>query len=150
MKISELLNDKIVKLHLISNTKNDVIDELVDLLYKDDRISCEVGFKEAILKREEHMTTGIGFGIAIPHAKTEYVKKPSLAFGLSKEGIDYESLDGTLSHLFFMIAAPEGEADLHLKTLQKLSRKLMDEDFRASLLTVEDNDELLKILESID
>lgn len=150
MKIKELIAEEITTLNLQATTKEKVIDELVNLLYKSGRITEVEGFKNEIFKREELGSTGVGFGVAIPHAKTEYVSTPSLAFGLSHEGVDYESLDGKKAHIFFMIAAPASGANLHLQTLAKLSRKLISEDFRESLKNVKTQEELQNILESID
>lgn len=150
MKIKELVSEKITSLDLQAETKESVIDELVDLLYRDNRITDKSKFKEEILKREELGSTGIGFKVAIPHAKTEYVKQPSLAFGLSNKGVDYDSLDGDKAHIFFMIAAPAEGANLHLQTLAKLSRKLIHKEFREALLNVTSNEELMNILNSID
>lgn len=150
MKIKELIGDNIVKIGLEATTKTGVIDELVQLLYKDGRISEIEGFKAEIIKREEIGSTGIGFGVAIPHAKTEYVVKPSLAFGLSVDGVDYDSMDGEPAHIVFMIAAPAEGANLHLQTLAKLSRKLIYDDFRDQLKNIKSKNELLKVLETID
>jgi fructose-specific phosphotransferase system IIA component len=150
MKISELIGNEIVTLDIKAKTKDDVINELVDLLYKDNRISEVEGFRQEILKRESLGSTGIGYGVAIPHAKTEFVIKPSLVFGLSEEGVEYDSLDGKVAHIFFMIAAPKEGANLHLQTLAKLSRKLVHKEFRESLKTVQTKEELLNILKIID
>uniref|UniRef100_UPI0028A0985B PTS fructose transporter subunit IIABC n=1 Tax=Bacillus luti TaxID=2026191 RepID=UPI0028A0985B len=103
--------------------------------------------KEAILKRESQSTTGIGEGIAIPHAKTKAVKQPAICFGRSVSGINYESLDGQPAHLFFMIAASEGANNTHLETLSRLSTLLMDEGFRKQLLEAKDEEELLRLFD---
>jgi len=150
MKIKELIAKEITTLNLQATTKETVIDELVELLYKSGRITEVEGFKNEIIKREELGSTGVGFGVAIPHAKTEYVDTPSLAFGLSHKGVDYDSLDGEKAHIFFMIAAPASGANLHLQTLAKLSRKLIHDDFRDALRNVKTQEELQNILESID
>jgi fructose-specific phosphotransferase system IIA component len=150
MKIEELVSPEIISLDLTSTTKIEVIDELVHLLFHADRISEIAGFKEEILKREQLGSTGIGFKVVIPHAKTKYVKKPSLVFAISGNGIDYDSFDGEKAHIFFMIAAPDGGENLHLQTLAKLSRKLMHEEFRTSLLEVKNIEEVMDILSSID
>ena len=99
-------------------------------LDKAGKLSDIAQFKEAIHNRESQSTTGIGEGIAIPHAKVATVKSPAIAFGKSKEGVDYQSLDGQPAHLFFMIAAPEGGAQTHLDALAKLSGILMDDKVR--------------------
>lgn len=128
---------------LQSTDKESVINELVSKLAKAGRLDDEQAYKEAILAREAQSTTGIGEGIAIPHAKTAAVKEPAIAFGRSKAGIDYEALDGQPSHLFFMIAAPEGANNTHLETLSSLSSFLMNPDFRAKLDQAESEEEIL-------
>ncbi|KAA0545294.1 PTS fructose transporter subunit IIA [Bacillus sp. BGMRC 2118] len=133
MKITELLREDTILLNLQSKTKADVIQELVDKLDAAGRLNDKEKYKEAILAREAQSTTGIGEGIAIPHAKTNAVKVPAIAFGRSKEGIDYEALDGAPSHLFFMIAASEGANNEHLETLSRLSSFLMDPAFRLKI-----------------
>ncbi len=134
MKISDLLKQDTMILDLQSSSKAEVIEELVSKLDEAGRLENKAEYKKAILAREEQSTTGLGEGIAIPHAKTAAVKTPAIAFGRSKEGIDYEALDGQPSNLFFMIAASEGANNEHLATLSKLSTFLMDDTFRKNLL----------------
>lgn len=148
MKISELLSEDAMKLDLKSKTKSEVIDELVDVLVQAGVINDRELYKKGILDRESLSSTGIGFGIAIPHAKSKAVNFPRVAFGVSKEGIDYESLDGTKANLFFMIAVNEGESDLHLKALANLSRLLMHEEFRNALLNAKTPSEVLNIVKN--
>ncbi len=148
MKITDLLKKDTIILHLSSSNKQEVIEELVNKLDEAGRLSDREGYKQAIIKREEQSTTGIGEGIAIPHAKSEAVKNAALCFGRSKDGIDYESLDGQPANLFFMIAAPEGANDTHLDTLSKLSSMLMYDDFRQSLLNAGSADEILSIIDA--
>jgi len=150
MKITELMTKDIMCLDLASKTKKEVIRELSTLLVEANKVSDLEKFVAEIEAREELSTTGVGYGVAIPHAKTKFVKTPALAFGKSKEGIDYDSMDGEDAHIFFMIAAPADGANLHLQTLAKLSRKLIDEDFRKSLHEASTKEEVLHILSSID
>ena len=103
--------------------------------------------KKAILAREELSTTGIGDGIAIPHGKTSAVKKAALAAAISKNGVDYDSLDGAPAKLFFMIAVPNNSDNLHLEVLARLSTILMDEKFRANLIDCTDKDEFLRLID---
>ncbi|MEW9180476.1 fructose-specific PTS transporter subunit EIIC [Bacillus mycoides] len=147
MKITELLKRDTVIMNLTASNKEAVIDELVEKLNGANRLNSKAEFKEAILKRESQSTTGIGEGIAIPHAKTNAVKQPSICFGRSVSGINYESLDGQPTHLFFMIAASEGANNTHLETLSRLSTLLMDEGFRKQLLEAKDEDELLRLFD---
>ena len=147
-KITELLRKDTIKLRLDSTTKADVIDELVNILDKAGKLNDREEYKKQILKREAEFSTGIGEGIAIPHAKTAAVKTPALAFGIKKEGLDYESLDGTDAQLFFMIAASEGANNEHLDTLARLSSMLMNKEFKDNLINAESPDEVLRLIDT--
>lgn len=129
MKITDLMIERAMVLDMQATTKEGAIDELIASLERNGRINDPKLFKEMILKREAQSSTGIGDGIAMPHAKTKAVNEATVVFGRSKQGIDYQALDGQPSDLFFMIAAPEGAADVHLQTLAALSRLLIDHDF---------------------
>ncbi|WP_122640507.1 PTS fructose transporter subunit IIABC [Romboutsia sp. Marseille-P6047] len=146
MKITDLIDKKSINLNLKSSNKPDVIDELVELMDDSGNLNNKDEYKKAILSREELSTTGIGEGIAIPHAKTKAVNKAYLATGVSKEGIDYEAFDGSLAHLFFMIAAPDGANDTHLQVLARLSTILMDEEFRKKLINASSKDEFIELI----
>lgn len=147
MKITELLSKDTIILNLKSKTKTEVIDELVNKLYDAGRLNDKEEYKKAILKREEEFSTGVGDGVAIPHAKTSAVKLPSLAFGYSKEGIDYDSLDGQPAHIFFMIAGQDNADNEHLETLSRLSVMLMNEDFKRKIPTIKTEEDLLRIID---
>ncbi|MEI4832128.1 fructose-specific PTS transporter subunit EIIC [Bacillus sp. FJAT-53711] len=148
MKITELLKKDTILLQLQASSKQETIDEMVSKLAQAGRLYDEIQFKEAILTREAQSTTGIGEGIAIPHAKTAAVKTPAICFAKSNSGIDYESLDGQPAHLFFMIAASEGANDAHLETLSRLSTLLMDAEFRGKLMKAQTEDELLNLIDA--
>lgn len=150
MRITELLTQSTIAMDLNASTKNTVIDELVETLWQAGKLNDKEAYREAIHAREAQSTTGIGEGIAIPHAKTDAVKVPAIAFGKSKPGVDYESLDGTPAHLFFMIAAPAGGAQTHLDALAKLSGILMNEEVRAQLLNATSKEEVLAIIDQND
>ncbi|WP_121616047.1 PTS fructose transporter subunit IIABC [Virgibacillus halodenitrificans] len=150
MRITELLTKDTINLSLSSSNKLDTVEELVSVLEKAGKLSDRAEFKQQILNREEQSTTGIGDGIAIPHAKTKAVKQPAIAFGRSVSGIEYESLDGQPSHLFFMIAAPEGANDTHLQALARLSTILMREEVRKQLLEAKTEDDILSIINHYD
>lgn len=147
MRITDLLNKNSIKLNLSSSTKSDVIDEMVDLVENSGNLNNKEEYKKAIIAREEMSTTGIGEGVAIPHAKTKYVDKACLGAGISKNGINYESFDGSLSNLFFMIAAPDGANDTHLEVLSRLSTILMDEEFRNNLINATSVDEFISLID---
>lgn len=148
MKITELLKKDTIILDLNSSTKFEVIDELVNKLNQAGKLNDKAEYKKSILAREEQFSTGIGDGIAIPHAKTSAVKVPALCFGRSKIGIDYESLDGSDAHIFFMIAASEGAHNDHLDTLSRLSSLLMNEGFRKKLMEASSEDEILTLIDN--
>ncbi|MCR6095390.1 PTS sugar transporter subunit IIA [Salipaludibacillus agaradhaerens] len=134
MRITELLTKETILLDLTSTSKDAVIDELAEKLDAAGKLSDKKLFIKEIHNRESQSSTGIGDGVAIPHAKTKAVKDPAIVFGRSKEGIDYEALDGKKSHLFFMIAASDGANEVHLQALSRLSTLLMDEEFRSTLM----------------
>lgn len=147
MKIIDLLNINGIELNPIIKTKSEAISRLVDLMDSKGVLLNKEEYKSEVLKREELSTTGIGEGIAIPHAKTKAVKKAGLSAMVIKEGLDYDSLDGEKAKLFFMIAAPEGENNIHLEVLSRLSTILMDEDFRNSLIDAKDKEEFLRLID---
>ncbi|WXR62911.1 fructose-specific PTS transporter subunit EIIC [Peptostreptococcaceae bacterium AGR-M142] len=146
MKITELLKKDTIILKLKSKTKENVLDELVDKLYEADRLNDKEKFKSEILKRESQSSTGVGDGIAIPHAKTDAVRIPSLAFGYSKEGIDFDSFDSKKAHIFFMIAGSKDASNEHLETLSKLSVMLLKEEFRTALGNAKSKEEILNLI----
>jgi fructose PTS system EIIBC or EIIC component len=150
MKITELLSKDTILLHMDGSQKEEAINQLVDVLYKADKIADRSAFKAEIIKREQLSTTGIGDGIAIPHAKTKAVKKAAIAFGKSVSGINYEALDNKPSHLFFMIAAPEGANNTHLDALARLSGMLMKAEVRYQLLTATTAEEIIEIINQYD
>ncbi|MUV36433.1 Protein-N(pi)-phosphohistidine--D-fructose phosphotransferase [Lentibacillus sp. JNUCC-1] len=150
MKITELLSRDLIQLNLTSTYKEDTIDQLIHVLDRAGKLSDTHEFKKQILNRESQSTTGIGDGIAIPHAKTKAVKEPAIAFGRSIEGIEYEALDGQPSHLFFMIAAPEGANDTHLQALARLSGMLMKPEVRKAFMEASTEDEVLAIIDLHD
>ena len=121
---------------------------MVEILYQGGKLNDKEEYKKAILAREAQSSTGLEEGIAIPHAKTSAVKIPSIAFGLSKNGVDYESLDGEPSKLFFMIAAPANASDTHIEILSKLTTMLLDDEIREKLLEVKTEQEVIDILTS--
>jgi PTS system fructose-specific IIC component len=147
MKITDLLKEETIVLHLKAKTKEEVIEELADVLDRAGKLSDKQAFKQAIFAREAQSTTGIGEGIAIPHAKTKAVRVPAVAFGRSQAGVDYKALDGKPSHLFFMIAAPEGANNTHLEALSRLSTLLMDASFRAKIENASTKEEIIQAIE---
>lgn len=149
MRIIDLLKKESIELNASPKTKAQAIDRLVELQSKSGNISDLEVYKKAILLREEQGSTAVGEGIAIPHAKSETVKAPSLAAITVPSGVDYEALDGEPSNLLFMIAAPN-DGDVHLEVLSRLMTLLMDEDFRKKLLNAKDEEEFLSIIDSME
>ncbi|OHR70450.1 PTS fructose transporter subunit IIA [Bacillus sp. HMSC76G11] len=147
MKITDLLTSDTIILDLNAQSKAAVIDEIIETLDRAGKLKNKEEYKKAILAREEQSTTGIGEGIAIPHAKTSAVSVPAIAFGRSVKGIDYESLDGQNAHLFFMIAASEGANNEHLQTLSRLSSFLMDPAFKKQLEEAASKEEVLAAID---
>ena len=149
MRITDLLSKESILLGGSPKSKSEAIDMLVELQAKGGKIADTEEYKKGILAREEKGSTAVGEGIAIPHAKSEAVKAPSLAAMTVPEGVDYEALDDEPSNLLFMIAAPN-DGDVHLEVLSRLMTILMDEDFRAKLLNAKDKDEFLKIIDDME
>lgn len=137
MNIKDLMIKDAMIMDLQATDKKGAIDEMVQKMYEAGRISDIKTYKDGILAREAQTSTGLGDGIAMPHAKNAAVKEATVLFAKSKKGVDYESLDGQPTYLFFMIAAPEGANDTHLQALAALSRLLIDPDFVGKLKQVE-------------
>ncbi|EGP5244693.1 PTS fructose transporter subunit IIC [Enterococcus faecium] len=133
MNIKDLMVKEAMIMDLQATDKKGAIDEMVQKMFDAGRISDIDTYKEGILAREAQTSTGLGDGIAMPHAKNSAVKEATVLFAKSQKGVDYEALDGQPTYLFFMIAAPEGANDTHLQALAALSRLLIDADFVAKL-----------------
>lgn len=143
MEVKDMFSKERACFDLKATTKMEVIDELIELLIKNDKVSDKEKFKAAVLKREEEFSTGIGLGIAIPHGKSNAVKEASIVFGKSSKGIDYKSMDDEPAYLFFLIAVPEESDNLHLKALSEISRKLMHAETREALMKAKNFEEFL-------
>lgn len=147
MRITELLKKESIELGVKVSGKEEAIDKLIGLMAAGGRLNDRAGYKEGILAREALGSTAVGEGIAIPHAKVAAVKEPGLAAMVVPDGVDYEAFDGSLANLIFMIAAPEGEADVHLEALSRLSTLLMDPDFKNDLIHAESKEEFLQLID---
>ncbi|MFK4785501.1 fructose-specific PTS transporter subunit EIIC [Fusobacterium sp. MFO224] len=144
--LKSMISKECINLNLTSKNKNDVIEELVNMLFKNGKLNDPEEYKKQILKREKQSSTGLEEGVAIPHAKTDAVKIPTVAIGISKKGIDYGSLDGETSKLFFMIAAPESATDSHIEVLSQLTTSLLDDEVREGILNAKSEEEIIDIL----
>lgn len=149
MRIVDLLNKESILLGASPKSKSEAIDILVDLQVKGGNIADREEYKKGILAREAMSSTAVGEGIAIPHAKSEAVKAPSLAAMTVPEGVDYEAMDDEPSNLLFMIAAPNN-GNVHLEVLSRLMTLLMDEDFRAKLMAAKDVDEFMAAVDAAE
>ncbi len=152
MNISDFLCAKAITAELKSTTKQEVIDEMVGLLVNAGAIEKKHKPKlvEILMAREALGSTAIGQGIAIPHGKSENVTKLTAALGISKKGIDFDSLDGEPAYIFFLLIAPIDSAGPHLKALARISRLLKDKYFRENLKTSKDDKTILKLVSQED
>ena len=152
MKILDFLNEKAISVDLKSTDKKTAIRELTDLLIKAGELKPRMKDEvvKTLLNREALGSTGIGQGVAIPHGKCEYVKELVGAFGVSKKGINFDSLDGESAYIFFLLLAPIESSGPHLKALARISKLLKDKYFRESLKNVESEKSLLKIIKEED
>ncbi|MEY8601125.1 fructose-specific PTS transporter subunit EIIC [Staphylococcus shinii] len=145
----DVFDKDVIKIVDKKNTRDEAIDDLIDQLDKSDYIIDKKELKDAVLKREAEATTAIGMNVAIPHAKSSAVKQPVVAVMNNKRGIDWESLDGTLPNIVFLIAVPNDSNDTHLKLLQRLSRTLMDDDIRQQLIEATHTQQIYDLLKEI-
>ena len=150
MKIKDILSTESMIMDLKATNKEDAIKEMADLEVKTDIVNNEDEFIKSIWARENESTTGIGGGIAMPHARNKYINKARVLFAKSKEGIDYNSLDGQPVHLFFMITAPDGADNTHLQALAKLSGLLINPDLVEALKKAETPDNVIKLFEDAE
>ncbi len=150
MRITELLNKDAMDLNATPKSKAEAIDLLVDLMVRSGNILDKEEYKKCVLKRETIGSTGIGEGVAIPHAKTKAVKSAGLAVIVVRDGVDFESLDGEPAKLFFLIAAPDTEDNIHLDVLGRLSVLLMDDDFRQGLIDAKDKEEFFRLVDEAE
>ena len=149
-KLTDILNEDAVLLNLSANTREEAMDLMIQELYAQNKITSVEAFTKAVHNREKESTTGIGMGVAIPHGSSDAVKEASVVFAKHNAGIEWASLDGEPVNLMFMIAVPvEHKGDMHLKVLQMLSRKLMDDQFRVDLLEASSKSEVMLLLDKI-
>ncbi|NRF62883.1 PTS fructose transporter subunit IIABC [Vibrio coralliilyticus] len=144
--ITDLINQELICLDLQATTKQEVFEELIELLSNNHRISDKAQFLSDIQAREEIGNTGFEDGVALPHAKSAAVSQPAVAIGISRQGIEYGAEDGLPSKLFFMIASPDGGADHHIEVLAELSSKLIEEGFIERFMQASSSEEALELL----
>jgi len=147
MKVHELLDIKYILTEFKSEDKDNVINELVDLLKGDSRIIDLEEVRKCVFEREEKMSTGVGKGFAIPHGKTNSVTDILAAFGKSETPIEYNSLDGEPVHLVFLLIGKENLVAKHIKLLSRISRLMNNEEFRKKLINASSKESILKMFE---
>lgn len=147
MEISELLRPENMTMELKSTNRIDAIKELIDIMYSTGSISNKNEILKAALQREEEFSTGIGFQVAIPHAKSPFVDKASIAYGYSESGVDWPSEDGVNPKMIFMIVVPADAFDEHLKLLAQIARKLIHEEIREKIINAKCKEDVIKAFE---
>ena len=143
----EILSGKSVIVGLNGEGKREILEELVDVLEVGDNITDREKVLEAVLQREEIMSTGSGHGIAIPHGKSEFVKELGGVLGIKRKGVEFDSLDGQPTFIFFLLVSPMDVSGPHSKALARISRLLKGEEFRQELIDCPDNQTAIRILE---
>ena len=146
MTLLDLISEKSILIGLRGTTKREIIEELVGAIEAGSQIADRGRVLESVLQREGIMSTGIGHGIAIPHGKSDAVKKLSGVLGVKREGVDFESLDGQSAHIFFLLVSPVDVSGPHIKALARISRLLKGEEFRKSLIQARTPQEVLAII----
>ena len=149
MKILDVLYKEAILVDLKSNDKKGVLDELVEPIARIAGIDHE-NLVRVLMERERLGSTGIGGGIGIPHGKLKELESLVLGFGLSRKGVDFESMDGRPTHIFFLLVTPENSSGLHLKLLAQISRILKNDLFKERLLNAADRDEVISIVQDED
>lgn len=150
MKLSKFCDENLITFNLKATSKNEVIEELVDLASASPLVKDHDELLQDIIHRENMVTTGIGYGVAFPHAKTKATKGIVISFGRSENGIDFEAMDKKPVYVFFLIAAPEDAIGAHLNVMARLSYIMKSEENRQKLMTVNSPGELLTILDSVE
>ena len=149
MKILEVLQKEAILEDLVSTDKKGILEELVAPVAKVANVS-EDGLVKVLLERERLGSTGIGGGVGIPHGKLKNLENIVLGFGLSRNGVNFESMDGKPTHVFFLLVTPENSTGLHLKMLARISRLLKDESFKERLISASSQEEILSIIQEED
>lgn len=150
MKLSRFCDEGLISFELKSKEKDEAIEELVNLASKSKLVKDKNELLKAVMEREKLVTTGVGYGVAFPHAKSKAVKGIVISFGRSDQGIDFDAMDKKLVHLFFLIAAPEDAIGSHLNVMARLSYIMKSEENREKLLEIKSPKELLEILDSVE
>ena len=150
MKLSKFCGEDLISFELKSQTKDEAVRELVDLAANSKLVKDPEQLLSDILEREKLVTTGVGYGVSFPHAKSKAIRGIIIAFGRSKRGVDFESMDKKPVNLFFLIAAPEDAIGAHLNVMARLSYLMKSEKNREKLMKTKSPKELLEVLDSVE
>lgn len=150
MKLSKFSEENLVQFDLNADTKSAVIEELVELISCSNMVKDKNQLLSDVKEREELVTTGVGYGVAFPHAKTRAVKGIVIAFGRSKEGIEFDAMDHRPVNLFFLIAAPEDAIGAHLNVMARLSFLMKSESNRQKLMEAVSPGDVLALMDNVD
>ena len=150
MKLSKFCEENLVDFHLKAANKDDVIEELVEIVSRSNMVKEKDRLLEDIRERENLVTTGVGYGVAFPHAKTKSVKGIVIAFGRSESGIDFDAMDHKPVHLFFLIAAPEDAIGAHLNVMARLSYLMKSSENRTKLMEATSPGDVLALIDAVD
>lgn len=150
MKLSKFCEENLISFDLKGKSKDEIINELVDLTSRSKLVKDREELYKAVVEREKLVTTGVGYGVAFPHAKTKAVKGIVVAFGRSQAGVDFEAMDRKPVHLFFLIAAPQDAIGAHLNVMARLSYVMKNEQVREKMMKIFSPKELLEILDSVE
>jgi len=150
MKLIDILDESAIVADLQADTKTEALEALVDAMTASNPALEKEELLQVLLERENLGSTGIGDGIAIPHGKSQQLSEIVSGFGLSKQGLEFDSLDGKPAHLFFLLVAPENSVGTHLKMLARISRMLKNVEFRQKLLEADSQQEIYRIIAAED
>ncbi len=145
MKITDILNEKVIVTNLPGTTKNEILNAMIELAAKSDRVTDKERMRSAILEREKIMSTGVGSGFAIPHGKTDAVQDIVAAFAITEQPIDYQSLDDQPVRIVFLLVGKDNSVGPHIKLLSRISRLMNKEEFRKKLLEAKSPSEIMQI-----
>lgn len=148
MELTSIMRPENMTLELKATDRVGAIKELIEMLYASDAISDKEEILKAVLLREEEFSTGIGFQVAIPHAKSKFVKKASIAYGKSEAGVDWPSEDGQNPKMIFLIAVPDTVSNDHLKLLAQIARKIIHDDVRERILNAKKFEDVIHAFEN--
>lgn len=150
MKLSKFCSEDLITFNLKATTKDGILKELVELASKSNLVKDSVELLQDVRERENLVTTGVGYGVAFPHAKTKATKGIVIAFSRSDKGVDFDAMDHKPAHLFFLIAAPEDAIGAHLNVMARLSYIMKSEENRNKMMAVTSPGELLQMLDAIE